>query len=67
MNGDFRRAVYKKRMLFNKYKNCRFAANLDNYRKQRNNVTKLKKQSMRVYFYERCAGGPKSKDFFATI
>ena len=22
---------------------------------------------MRVYFYERCAGGPKSKDFWPTI
>ena len=67
MNGDLRRAVYKKRMLFNKYKNSRSAADWDNYRKQRNNVTKLKKQSMRVYFYERCAGGPKSKDFWPTI
>ena len=54
MNGDLRRAVYKKKMLFNKYKNSRSAADWDNYRKQRNNVTKLKKQSMRVYFYERC-------------
>ena len=30
-------------------------------------MTKIKKQSMRVYFYERCAGGPKSKDFWPTI
>ena len=30
-------------------------------------MTKLKKQSMRCYFYERCAGGPKSKDFWPTI
>ena len=50
MNDDLRRAVYKKRMLFNKYKNSRSAADWDNYRKQRNNVAKLKKQSMRVYF-----------------
>ena len=41
--------------------------NWDNYRKQRNLVTKTKKQSMRVYFYERCAGGPKSKDLTPTI
>ena len=52
MNSDLHRGVYKKRMLFNKYKNSRYAADWDNYRKQRNNVTKLKKQSMRVYFYE---------------
>ena len=30
-------------------------------------MTKLKKQSMRCYFYERCAGGSKSKDFWPTI
>ena len=35
--------------------------------RQRNRVTKLKKTSMRVYFFERCAGGPKSKDFWPTI
>ena len=67
MNGELRRAVYKKHMLFNKYKKCRTSLNWDNYRKQRNLVTKIKKQSMRVYFYERCAGGPKSKDFWPTI
>ena len=67
MNGELWRAVYKKHMLFNKYKKCRTSLNWDNYRKQRNLVTKPKKQSMRVYFYERCAGGPKSKDFWSTI
>ena len=41
--------------------------NWELYRKQRNFVTKLKKTSMRHYFYERCAGGPKSKDFWPTI
>jgi hypothetical protein len=35
--------------------------------KQRNLVTKLKKQSVRTYFYERCVGGPKSTDFYPTI
>ena len=67
MNGNLRRAVFKKRMLFNKYNKCRTSANWELYRKQRNHVTKLKKASMRVYFYERCAGGPKSKDFWPTI
>ena len=32
-----------------------------------NLVTKLKKTSMRHFFYKRCAGGPKSKDFWPTI
>lgn len=67
MNGDLRRAVYKKRMLFNRYTKYRTSANWDNYRKQRNHVTKLKRHSMRLYFFERCSGGPKSKDFWPTI
>ena len=67
MNGGLRCAVYKKHMLFNRYKKSRTSLNWDNYRKHRNLVTKIKKQSMRVYFYERYAGGPKSKDFCPTI
>ena len=41
MNGDLRRAIYKKHMLFNKYKKCKTPLNWDNYRKQRNLVTKI--------------------------
>ena len=67
MNGNLRRPVFKKPMLFNKFKNIKTPANWELYRKQRNHVTKLKKASMRVYFLEQCAGGPKSKDFWPTI
>ena len=67
MNGELRRAIYKKHMLFNKFKKCKTSLTWDNYRKQRNLVTKIKKKSMRIYFFERCAGGPKSKDFWPTI
>ena len=67
MNGNLRRVVFTKRMLFNKFKRSKTSANWELYRKQRNHVTKLKKASMRVYFVERCAGGPKSKDFWPTI
>ena len=67
MNGDLKRAVYKKRMLFNKYKKCKSSINWENYRLERNRLTKLKKTSMRVFFFERCAGGPKLKDIWPTI
>ena len=67
MNSELRSAVYKKRMLRNKYFKCRSPQNWEKYRKQRNYVTKLKRQSLRVYFFERCHGGPKSKDFWPTI
>ena len=42
-------------------------ANWERYRKQRNLTSKLKRQSVRSYFYERCPGGPKSKDFWPTV
>ena len=67
MNGNLRRAVFKKRMFFNTFKKSKTSADWEFHRKQRNHVTKLKKASIRVYFYERCAGGPKSKDFWPTI
>ena len=67
MNGELRRAIYKKRMLHNKYKKFKNNYSWEAYRKQRNHVTKLRKQSIRLYFFERCSGGPKSKDFWPTI
>ena len=67
MNSELRRAIYKKKMLFNKHKKYKGKSNWENYRKQRNNVTKLRKQSSKLYFFERSSGGPKSKDFWPTI
>ena len=34
---------------------------------QRNLCTKLKRQSIRHYLSERCAGGPRSKEFWSTV
>ena len=48
-------------------KKSKTSADWELYLKQRNHVTKLKKASMRVYFYEICTDGPKSKDFWPTI
>ena len=67
MNSQLRKASFKKAMMFNKYKQCQTATNWELYRIQRNLVTKLKRQSIRNYFHERCAGGPKSKDFWPTV
>ena len=67
MNSELRKAIYKKKMLHNKFKKIKNKANWEMYRKQRNYVTKLRKQSIHLYFFERCSGGPKSKDFWPTI
>ena len=68
MNPELRRAIYKKKMLHNEFKKFKNNSNnWENYRKQRNYVTKLRKQSIHLYFFKRCSGGPKSKDFWPTI
>lgn len=67
MNKALRSAVYKKRMYYNKFQNVNLRKNWEAYRKQRNYVTKLKKQSINNYFIERCTGGSKSKDFWLTV
>ena len=54
-------------MLHNKYQKCRSTQNWELYRSQRNLVNKIKRKSINKYFIERCAGGPKSKDFWPTI
>lgn len=67
INKELRSVIYKKRQLHNKYKKYKSKQNWENYRLQRNLVTKIKKKSIKTYFYERCIGGPKSKDFWPTI
>jgi hypothetical protein len=67
MNSKHRKAVYKKRQLHNVFKTQRSSKSWEQYRKQRNIVTKIKIRSIRSYFLERCVDGPKNKDFWPTI
>lgn len=67
MNEELRRAINYKKKLHRNYFRERNSTNWENYRKQRNKVTKLKKKAIKDYFIERCAGGPQSKDFWPTI
>jgi hypothetical protein len=64
MNQELRHAIFKKKMLFNKYNKIRSRDNWEKYRTQRNLVNKIKRKSIREYFIERCVGGPKLKDFW---
>ena len=54
-------------MYHNKFLQNKSDANWEVYRKQRNLVIKIKKNSINTYFYERTAGGPKSSTFYSTI
>jgi hypothetical protein len=56
----------RKKMLFNKYNKIRSRDNWEKYRTQRHLVNKIKRKSIREYFIESCAGGPKQKDFWPT-
>lgn len=67
INKQLRQAIYKKRMLHNRYKHTPTQQAWEKYKTQRNIVTKLKKTSIKTYFLERCTGGPKSKSFWPTI
>ena len=57
--------IIKSTMLFNKYKTWRTSFNWDNYRKQRTLVTKIKKQSMRVFFLQTLCSSTKIKGLLA--
>ena len=68
MNGELRRAINHKNHLRRRFLKCRHDdRKWQSYRKQRNLVTKLKRQALNNYFIERCEGGTKSKDFWPTI
>ena len=54
-------------MLYSQYTKNRSKKNWEKFRKQRNLVTKIKRQSMKVYFLERCSGGSKSSEFWKTV
>ena len=63
MNRELRKAMYNKKMFYNKYLKNKNSKTWDEYRKRRNLVNKLKKKSLNNYFQERCIDGCKSTDF----
>ena len=67
MNSNYRRTIYKARHAKNAFSRNKSAQNWQNYVKFRNLKTKVKRDSISVYFQEWCGGGPKSKDSWPTI
>ena len=66
-NSHYRKIIYKTRQDRNNYNKNKTSENWKTYTKWRNTKTKTKRESISVYFQERCGGGPKSKDFWPTI
>ena len=48
INKELRKVAYKKRQLYNKYNKYKAKSNWENYRQQRNLVTKTKKKSIKT-------------------
>lgn len=67
MNSGYRKIIYKARQARNTYNKSKTQENWKNFTKLRNLKTKVKRESISIYFLERCGGGPKSKDFWPTI
>ena len=67
MNSQYRKIIYKTRQARNRYNNNQTHENWKMFTKLRNMKTKMKRESISVYFLERCGGGPRSKNFWPTI
>ena len=67
MNSVWRKANHKRNMMRNIKDKYPSKENFEQYRRLRNESTKLGKQSKRTYFRERCDGGPKNQHFWHTI
>ena len=67
MNGKLRKEIDYKKQLRRTFEKSRTTNNWNHFRMQRNKVTSLKRAAIRGYFFERCSGGPQSKDFWPTI
>ena len=68
MNGQLLKAINVKGMLLRKYYKCKTRSAWESYRLQRNKVTRLKRQAMKVYFDTQCNNTVKnSKQFWDVI
>jgi hypothetical protein len=65
LNTKLRKAIFNKTRLRHKLEQgkCRW----EDYRKQRNATTAIRRKSIKTYFKERCNGGPKRQNFWRTV
>lgn len=66
MNSELRKAINVKNMLRRKWDKCKTQLNWDKYRKQRNLVTRKRKQSVQKYVTEKCVTS-NGQDFWKTV
>ena len=67
MNKALRKSIMNKTRLRNRYLKTKRQADWEKYRIQRNITTQIRRKSIKQYFTERCAGGPRNEHFYKTI
>ena len=68
MNGELRRAINVRNMFKRKYDKCKSTGHWQQYRNQRNLVTKLRKKSMNIFLRSKCSTTSGSgKEFWETV
>ena len=67
MNKRLKRAVREKTRTYNQYRKRPTPANWEQYRLQRNLTVTIRRDAIKAYFNDKCAGGAKNTDFWPTI
>ena len=67
MNTQLRKSIMKKKRLQNRFLKFKRSKDWEAFRVQRNYTTKLRRNSIKNYFLERCQEGPKNENFYKTI
>ena len=67
MNKRLKRAVREKTRMYNQYRKRPTPANWEQYRLQRNLTVTIRRDAIKAYFNDKCAGGAKNTDFWPTI
>ena len=68
MNSAWRKAIFRKHQLLNRYRRQRTQQNWSQYRKQRNYCEKIKRQSVRNYMQEKCVNSKSQpRKFWETV
>ena len=67
MNSTLRKALFKKRQMYGRYRNSKSSRNWEKYRKARNDFINTKRNSVKNYFKDRCENGPRNRGFWQTI
>jgi len=67
ISKELRKAILKRNMCRNKFFKRRCNTTFVEYRKWRNKVNDIKRKENRLFFKDKCTGGPKNVNFWKTV